>query len=105
MKWMPEHWSIRRRSRDGEKGGIGTISRALRFMDATDLKASDAWSSIFRRTQPQGFDHTCVWRDEKNQFIVTTEPYIGAAENYEKLTSWCSAHGWNIEQVTKKIGF
>lgn len=104
MKWMPQQWTLRRRSRNSINESISTIRRALQFMDATGLKTSNAWTSIVRQTQPQGFDHTCVWRNEQNQFILTTEPYDGFTEKIKKLAAWCSAHGWDMDQLQKKIG-
>lgn len=104
MKWMPVDWMIRSRSREGVDEKVNGTIRALSFMDATNLKPSNAWTSIFRKTEPKGFDHTCVWRDEQNHFIITTEPYHASQEKVEKLTAWCTTHGWDIQQMPRDIG-
>lgn len=104
MKWMPVDWMIRSRSREGVDEKINGTVRALRFMDATNLKPSTAWISIFRQSDPQGFDHTCVWRDEQNHFIITTEPYHAANDKIGKLIAWGARHGWDIQQMPRDIG-
>lgn len=45
------------------------------FMQATGLRPSSAYSSLFGFSVPDGFDHTLVWLDSNKRYIVTTEPY------------------------------
>lgn len=102
MNWI--RTNIRARNRDGISEILATARRAINFMDATGLKTSRAWSSIFRGNTPYGLDHTQVWRDENKQIIVTTEPYFAANEKIEKLSKWCKENEWKMLRAPRKIG-
>jgi hypothetical protein len=75
-------------------------------MDITGLKASTAWPSLFTgsaRVQfPEsglsaaGFDHTLVWRNDRRQYAVTTEPY---QHGRPQVKQWASKNGWGAVEV------
>ena len=75
---------------------IATAKRAIGFMDATGLRPSRAFTRVFGSSKvlPQGFDHACVWRDDANRYVVTSEPYIGAGRA-DAISAWGSSREWN----------
>lgn len=104
MGWIRSRLGIRQRSREGFEQSIATSRRAVHFMDATGLKTSRAWTSIFGSNSPYGLDHTQVWRDENKRIVVSTEPYFAAKEKIEKLTQWCKDNEWQLVRAPKNVG-
>ena len=102
-KWMKLK-SLNHRNRSGINEIIATTRRLVHFMDATGLKSSRAWSSLFKDDRPSGFDHTCVWRDSKKRIIVTTEPYLGALQKISQLDQWCQKNNWQMARAPHNIG-
>jgi hypothetical protein len=102
MNWI--RTNIRARNREGIAETLATARRAINFMDATGLKTSRAWSSIFRGNTPYGLDHTQVWRDENKRIIITTEPYFASDGKIEKLTKWCKDNEWRLLRAPKNVG-
>ena len=104
MKWMPYKQGINGRDKVGISGILETARRSVNFMDSTGLRPSKAWRSIFGGLEPVGLDHTCVWRDELKNIIVTTEPYSGNQEKISKLIDWCNRNEWQMTRAPKNIG-
>lgn len=104
MRWMPPKLGINGRSTEGVAETIETARRSINFMDSTGLRPSRAWRSIFSGLEPVGLDHTCVWRDELKNIIVTTEPYSGNQEKISKLTDWCNRNEWQMIRAPNNIG-
>ena len=84
---------------------IAKAKRLISFMDRTSLRASRAWTSMLGRDHrlPAGFDHTYVWRDDQDRFILTTEPYIGADQDM-RVGESCRAFGWKWLALPKGQG-
>lgn len=101
---IPENWDVIRSSLENTISGIESVQRVLAFMDATDLRPSAAFSSLFpSNTTPVGLDHVCVWRDSSNRYVVTNEPYI-LSEKVSVTKAWCEANGWTYHQMPRHIG-
>ena len=92
------------------------IRSTVAFMDATGLRPSTAWDSVFWRHEkriygvnsrcgqiPPGFDHTSVWTAGRNRYAVTTEPY-GDSGKCEDAVAWCTKNGWNVHTFPPCIG-
>lgn len=105
FKWIPRLWDAVGQTKDKVREYIATARRAVEFMDATGLRPSSAHTRVFGSYEDQkGFDHTCVWLDRENRYVVTTEPYTGAAEKLSKLVDWCQTNQWELAFLPNKIG-
>lgn len=107
FKWIPQHFEVVGKDESGVRERLATMKRAIEFMDATELKPSEAWSQIFRKYgsyRIEGMDHTCVWRDSEKRYVVTTEPYLGRRDAVPKLTAWCEKHGWRLAIARNGLG-
>lgn len=101
---IPEGWDVIRRSVESVVEGIRTVQRILAFMDATDLKPSMAFSSLFPAdTTAVGLDHFLVWRDNSNRYVVTNEPY-SPSRKVEMTKAWCDTNGWTYRQMPARVG-
>lgn len=107
FKWVPEHFEIIGRNEASVRERLAVIRRAIEFMDSTELKPSKAWTRLlprsYRSRNPEGLDHTAVWRDEKKRYVITTEPYIGR-DAVGEIEGWCEAHGWRVAVAPKGCG-
>lgn len=101
---IPENWDVIQRSTDSVIEGLRTVQRVLAFMDATDLKPSSAFSSLFPSdTRLVGLDHFCVWRDHSNRYVVSNEPY-SPSDKVATAKAWCEANGWTYRQMPQGVG-
>lgn len=105
FKWLPDNWSAVGFEESGVRERIATAKRAIGFMDATGLRPSRAFTRVFGTSKllPQGFDHACVWRDDANRYVVTSEPYIGAGRA-DAISAWCSSLGWKSVVLPNGLG-
>lgn len=104
MGWIRSRSGIHQKRREGAEQSLATSRRAIHFMDATGLRTSRAWTSIFGDRPVYGFDHTSVWRDANKRVVITTEPYFAASEKIEKLTQWCKDNDWQFVRAPKHVG-
>lgn len=100
--WVPRGWFSSGRE-PAVREEIVTAIRAIQFMDATGLRPSNAHARVYGRSMPVGFDHTKVWLDAENNYVVTTEPYFSDAK-YKKAKAWCEANEWSCAPVQRDIG-
>lgn len=106
FQWAANNFDFRgtERDRDLIVSKMATTKRAIAFMDATGLRTSRAFVRLLGRgAYPRGFDHTSIWRDEGDRYIVTTEPYIPALRD-NTLQSWSSESGWYYAILEKGQG-
>lgn len=82
---------------------MATAIRAIQFMDATGLRPSNAHARVYGRALTVGFDHTQIWLDAENNYIITTEPYFSDAK-YEEAKAWCKENRWSCAPVQRDIG-
>jgi len=96
---IPSDWTIRSSSVSAVENSVAKVKRIIKFMDATGLRPSRAWSRLFGHNHADyahaGFDHTFVWIDDNRRYVVTTEPYIGTGR-VATIRAWCNEHGWSI---------
>lgn len=105
FKWIPQQWDAVGQTEGKVRERIATARRAVNFMDATGLRPSSAHTRVFGSYEDQkGFDHTCVWLDQENRYVVTTEPYIGDPEKLSKLVEWCQTNQWELAFLPNEIG-
>lgn len=107
FQWIRKNFEAIGPSESSAYAGLDVMRRAVEFMDATELTPSNAWSRIFRgpyrHRNPEGFDHTSVWRDAEKRYVITTEPYIGQ-DAVAEIQGWCEAYGWRIAVAPKGLG-
>lgn len=107
FKWISQYFEVLGRNEAGVRERLATMRRAIEFMDATDLKPSHAWTRIFRKTgghRIDGFDHTCVWRDNEKRYVITTEPYLGREDAVPNIKEWCDRHEWHFAVARNGLG-
>lgn len=102
FKRIPENWDVRRGTVESVVIGIDQIQKNLAFIDATELRTSSAYSSLFH-AQDARLDHFCVWRDAENRYVVSNEPYRGS-DKREGTKMWCRANGWTFREMPQGIG-
>ncbi|HYD81585.1 MAG TPA: hypothetical protein VEC06_17415 [Paucimonas sp.] len=103
-KRVPENWDVKGSSLENTIMRMEQLRMNIAFMDATELRPSKAWSSLFpdhRFVAP--LDHQCVWRTADGNYVVSNEPYRGS-EKREGAKKWCEANGWTWEELPKGIG-
>jgi hypothetical protein len=105
FQWTPKDFAFRgtERNKDLVRSKMATTKRAIAFMDASGLRTSQAFVRLLGRLRPDGFDHTSIWRDDLNRYIVTTEPYIPDLRS-GRLGIWCSENGWSYSVLPKGHG-
>jgi hypothetical protein len=103
---MPVHLQVADFEERVVRQKVAKVRRIIEFMDATALTPSNAWVRLWRRHpehRPREMDHTAVWRDGKNRYVVTTEPY-GGAHSIDPLRAWCEEHGWGVAVARRGRG-
>lgn len=106
FEWLPDELIFKSHHEAALREKLLTARRAIAFMDATGLQPSRAFVRIFRdRVYPRdvGFDHTCIWRDDNNRYIVTTEPYR-RSKIADQIAAWCSEKGWTSSLLPAGVG-
>lgn len=101
---IPENWDVVKRSAESVVEGLKSVQRVLAFMDATDLRPSTAFNSLFPSDiRHVGLDHFCVWRDSSNRYVVSNEPY-GPSAKVEATKRWCEVNGWTYREMPRDVG-
>jgi hypothetical protein len=104
FEWMPENLQVAHFEERVVRSQVSKMRRIIEFIDSSELKPSKAWVRLFGYGQnPHGMDHSAVWRDAQNRFIVTTEPY-GGDRAIETLGVWCEEHGWRFAAAKQGQG-
>lgn len=101
---IPRQWCVTNRMESSVRERILTAVRAIAFMDATNLRPSDAHTRLYGHGKgPEGFDHSCVWIDDGRRYVVTTEPYTRPYE-LDRAIAWCESNGWSHLVLPRQIG-
>lgn len=100
----PDHleWELMLHSQSAARRCICAAARVMQFMDATKLRPSKAYSSVFpgrtSRNAIPGLDHLSVWYDSKlKRHLFVDEPYEAAVKGLaEEREAWASRHGFVV---------
>lgn len=87
------------------RGVLNKNARLISFASATGLIKSKAWSKPMHgfskhlgTRNPNGFDHTKIWRDQDGKYLITTEPYLPRLESeLPKLQLQSQEAGYEVE--------
>jgi hypothetical protein len=104
FEWMPENLQVAHVEEHVVRSQVSKMRRIIEFIDSSELKPSKAWVRLFGYGPiPYGMDHSAVWRDAQNRFIVSTEPY-GGDRAIETVGMWCEEHGWTFAAAKQGQG-